>query len=699
MTAADAPDIPIERLARLLDDGHAELAAREAAALRARFPHAVQVMRLHAIALLQLGRLEEARATLIEARALAPQSVDVLCNLASVLLAGGTSDQAIAVLDEAAALAPAHPAVLNGLGNARRAAGDLAGAREAYAQATRAMPDHLGAWINLAAAELECGDVPAAERSARHALARAPGHPQGLFVLGHALAAGHRYAQAEQAYATAARAAPGDARFPYHVGLMAEELQHFAAAAEAHALALSLDPGFDQALGQLVFLRRQLSDWRDLDALSARLRARVAARAPRIAPFAFLAEPAAGADEQLRCARTFARGIERDVAAARARHPFRHSPQPADSRLRLGFVANGFGNHPTNLLIVAFIEALRGEDVEVHLFSTAPDDTSAPLQRLRSAADVWHDASNSTASMLAHAIHAAKIDVALDVDGYCAGSMPAALALRPAPVQVNWLAYPGSLGAPWIDYVIADRIVLPAALHAQFSESVAWLPRCFQPSDPTRRIGTTPSRSECGLPRNGVVYACFNNRFKINRAGFARMLAVLRDVPESVLWLLAGPDGADARLRAEASRSGIGAERLVFAPKVAHAQYLARYAHADLFLDSEPYGAHTTASDAIWAGCPVLTVAGPVFAARVAASLNHHLGMPELTLPDWPALVRAAVQLGHDADARTALRARLAERRDQGELFDMRGYARDFVVLLRRMMERRGAGLAAARLD
>jgi predicted O-linked N-acetylglucosamine transferase (SPINDLY family) len=304
-----------------------------------------------------------------------------------------------------------------------------------------------------------------------------------------------------------------------------------------------------------------------------------------------------------------------------------------------------------------------------------------------------------TAEQLADAIHAAAIELLIDLDGYCSGALPAAFALRPAPLQINWLAYPGTLGAPWIDYVIADRVVLPDTLATQFSEQVAWLPRCFQPSDPSRIVPPAPSRAACGLPEQGVVYACFNNSYKINPASFGRLLAVLRGVPDSVLWLLSGPDGTDQRLRAEAHARGIDPQRLVFAPKVAHADYLARYALADLFLDCAPYGAHTTASDAIWAGCPVLTVAGATFASRVAASINHHLGMPQLNLASDAAFIDTAVRLGHDPDARTMLRRELAQRRADSGLFDMPAYASDFATLLRRMAERHRTGLAPWRLD
>jgi predicted O-linked N-acetylglucosamine transferase (SPINDLY family) len=692
------PTPTLDEIANLIGSGHAALAATEADRLRQRLPQDPEAARLHGIALLQLGRIDDARAALEQALALAPASVEVLCNLGSVLLAAGDPARALDTLETAARIAPAHPAVLNGLGNARRASGDGSGARDAYAAATRAAPAYLGGWCNLAAAELALGEHGAAERAAREAVARASRHPEALLVLGHALAAQQRHADARDAYEAGARSAPRDARFAYHAGLMEEELGQPALAATAHARALELAPQLDQALAQLVFLRRRLCAWDGLDALSARLQARVGDGAPGIAPFGFLAE-SAGAALQRRCATTHANAIERAVAPLRARQPLQHARAAAQAPLRVGFMANGFGNHPTALLVVAFIEALRDEALELHLYSTAADDGSVLMQRLRSAAHAWHDVAASPAEAIARHVHADGIEILIDVDGYCQGSRPEAFALRPAPVQVNWLAYPGTLGAPWIDYVIADEIVLPRGLWPHFSEHVAWLPRCFQPSDTTRQVTAPAPRAQHGLPDGAIVYACFNNSYKLNSESFARLLAVLREVPSSVLWLLDGPDRANDRLREVARREGIDPARLVFGPSLPHEQHLARYAHADLFLDTAPYGAHTTASDAIWAGCPVLTCAGDVFAARVAASLNHHLGQPALNAADAAAFVAAAVHLGRDSGARAQLRARVAEARVHSGLFDMKAYARDFASLLRRMAERLRAGQPPAPLE
>ncbi len=309
-----------------------------------------------------------------------------------------------------------------------------------------------------------------------------------------------------------------------------------------------------------------------------------------------------------------------------------------------------------------------------------------------------HELAGLAAADMARRIHARGCEVLVDLRGHGGGSVAAMLALRPAPVQVNWLAYPGTSGAPWIDYAIADRVVLPDALRAAHSEAIAWLPRCFQPCDTTRMVARPPPRRDCGLPESGVVYCCFNNSYKLNPPSVARMLRVLVAVPDSVLWLLAGPGGADGRLRDLAANAGVDPQRLVFMAKQPHAVYLSRYGHVDLFLDTLHYNAHTTASDAIYAGCPVLTTPGDTFAGRVVASLNHHLGMEELNVASDDAFVEFAVRIGRDASARAALRERLALQRASSPLFDMAGFARDFEALITGIAERHRSGVRPADL-
>nr|MBA3486245.1 UDP-N-acetylglucosamine-peptide N-acetylglucosaminyltransferase [Lysobacter sp.] len=343
-------------------------------------------------------------------------------------------------------------------------------------------------------------------------------------------------------------------------------------------------------------------------------------------------------------------------------------------------------------------ESLRAQQgIQAHLFALNRDDGSPIRSRLQ-AATLLHDVSGRAHTQVASAIRSAGIEVLFDLRGWGGGGAPQVLAMRPAPVQVNWLAYPGTSGAPWIDYVMADGFVLPQTLAPHFSEAVAWLPRCFQPSDTSRSIADAPSRESCGLPADAMVYCCFNNSYKLNPHSMDRALAVLRAVPGSVLWLLSGPGRADQRLQAVAQAAGVDPQRLVFMPKQPHADYLARLRNADLFLDTGPYNAHTTASDALWAGCPVLTRPGDTFAARVAGSLNHHLGMGAMNAADDAAFIAHAVRYGRDRQSLQDLRLQLAQRRECSSVFDMSGFAEDIAAAIRAMAQRHRRGLPPAPL-
>ena len=560
-------------------------------------------------------------------------------------------------------------------------------------QALQRNPGDAMAWIMLTEHELDAGDARGGEAAARRALNLRPGHPEALARLGRAQWMQGRRDDAVTSLRAAAHNAPQHPGIAVWLAHALEDVGDAEGALGAYAHAYALAPREPQLAAYLLAWRRKLCDWRDLDALAGQVRDAIARGQASVEPFAFLSEDASAA-EQRRCA-----ALRATVIAGSVR-PLPAAPQKDTSApIRVGLLSNGFGAHPTGLLIVALLEALqRRGGLDLHLFALNRDDDSAIRRRLHAAANALHDVAMQPHAQVAATIRRAGIDVLFDLRGWGGGGAPEVLAMRPAPVQVNWLAYPGTSAAPWIDYVLADRYVLPEALSADFSETVAWLPRCFQPSDTTREPATPPSRGECGLPDQGVVFCCFNNSYKLNPRSVARALAVLRGVPGSVLWLLSGPGRADQRLRDFASRQGIAPERLVFMRKQPHADYLARLRHADLFLDTDPYNAHTTASDAIWAGCPVLTCPGATFAARVAGSLNHHLGLESMNVADDAAFVARAIALGNDPGALRALRDELAARRSDSGLFDMDGFAVDFAAMTMAMARRQRKGEAPTAL-
>ena len=547
---------------------------------------------------------------------------------------------------------------------------------------TEREPRSAMAWIVLSDVELDAGDAQAGRAAAERALTLAPGHPEALARLGRA----HWMQGDLEAAATYLRAAARNA--PQHPGIavwlghVLEDVGEAEAASEAYAHAHALEPNEPLIAAYLLAWRRRLCDWRDLDALSQQVRDAVRRELASVEPFAFLSEDSTPA-EQLQCARLRAHML------ASAVRPLPPAAAQTGGNLRIGFLSNGFGAHPTGLLVVAFLEALSAHaEVETHLFALNEDDGSEIRQRLHTAAHALHDVAQVPHEQVATAIRSAGIELLFDLRGWGGGGVPEVLAMRPAPLQVNWLAYPGTSGAPWIDYVLADAFVLRQSLAPHFSETVLRLPRCFQPSDTTRAIALPRSRDAYGLPALGVVYCCFNNSYKLNPASFDRAMQVLTQVDGSVLWLMSGPGHSDDRLRDAARNAGVDPSRLVFMTKQPQHEYLSRLQRADLFLDTNPYNAHTTASDALWAGCPVLTKPGDTFAARVAGSLNHHLGLDEMNVEDDARFIELAVALGRDPARLQALRGRLRAAKATSGLFDMPAFAGDFAAMAKALVDR-----------
>ncbi|TPD63962.1 tetratricopeptide repeat protein [Stenotrophomonas maltophilia] len=555
--------------------------------------------------------------------------------------------------------------------------------RQQLQQAITRQPGDFVAWVMLADLELEAGDIAAGEQAARRALQLRPNHPEALARLGRVAWMAGAHADAATLLGQASALAPEHPGIALWLGHALEDANDAEGASAAYRRAHALMPDEPYIAAQRLAWQRRLCDWQDVDALADQVRGALVSGQGVVEPFAFLSEDASAA-EQLACARA------RAAAVAASVRPLPPAKLRERGPLRVGFLSNGFGAHPTGLLTVALLEQMsRDPALQLHLFALNADDGSRIRQRLQAATRL-HDVMGLRHADTAARIRAQGIDLLLDLRGWGGGGTPEVLAMRPAPLQLNWLAYPGTSGASWLDAVIADDFALPSSLEPHYSERVLRLPRAFQPSDNTRVLEPAPDRAACGLPAQGTVFCCFNNSYKLNPRSMGRAFAVLQAVPGSVLWLLSGPGQADARLRSAAKAAGLDPARLVFMAKLPHPQYLARYQLADLFLDTNPYNAHTTASDALWAGCPVLTCPGATFAARVAGSLNHHLGLEHMNVADDAAFVATASALGNDPAALAALRAELAQARERSGLFDMTAFARDLSSLLQQLAREQG---------
>lgn len=555
--------------------------------------------------------------------------------------------------------------------------------RQQLQQAITRQPGDFVAWVMLADLELEAGDIAAGEQAARRALQLRPNHPEALARLGRVAWMAGAHADAAKLLGQASALAPEHPGIALWLGHALEDANDAEGASAAYRRAHALMPGEPYIAAQRLAWQRRLCDWQDVDALAAQVRGALVSGQGVVEPFAFLSEDASAA-EQLACARA------RAAAVAASVRPLPPAKLRERGPLRVGFLSNGFGAHPTGLLTVALLEQMsRDPALQLHLFALNADDGSRIRQRLQAATRL-HDMAGLRHADTAARIRAQGIDLLFDLRGWGGGGTPEVLAMRPAPLQLNWLAYPGTSGASWLDAVIADDFTLPSSLEPHYSERVLRLPRAFQPSDNTRVLEPAPDRVACGLPAQGTVFCCFNNSYKLNPRSMGRAFAVLQAVPGSVLWLLSGPGQADARLRSAAQAAGLDPARLVFMAKLPHPQYLARYQLADLFLDTNPYNAHTTASDSLWAGCPVLTCPGATFAARVAGSLNHQLGLEHMNVADDASFVATASALGNDPAALAAVRAELAQARERSGLFDMAAFARDLSALLQQLAREQG---------
>ncbi|WP_088284528.1 UDP-N-acetylglucosamine-peptide N-acetylglucosaminyltransferase [Ideonella sp. A 288] len=455
---------------------------------------------------------------------------------------------------------------------------------------------------------------------------------------------------------------------------------------------------------------RAWCEWENFDTWRPRALAALAdPDAAATPPFHLLSLPGITAAEQRRCAerwmaaRLRANQGDRDRLAAEfagqhhgpgADRPTEHGTagDSAPRRLRLGYLSGDLQQHATAWLMVEMLEAHDHARFELHAYSHGADVGGGMRQRLAAAFDGFHDIAALDDTAAARAIHADGIDILVDLKGYTAGSRTSLLTYRPAPVQVGFLGYPGTLGGDFCDYLVSDRFVTPAAAAADYSEALACLPHSYQPHGRPATVAATSTRAAAGLPDDGLVLCCFNQAFKFTPEVFGLWCTVLDQAPGSVLWLL-GSEAAEGNLRREAMARGVAPHRLVFAPHLPQDEHLARLPLADLVLDTLPCNAHTTASDALWAGVPMLTCAGDTFASRVAGSLLHAVGLPELvthSLDDYAAL---AVALATDAPRLAALRARLEVLRRDAPLFDVPAYTTDLESLYDAMWRRHCSGL------
>jgi predicted O-linked N-acetylglucosamine transferase (SPINDLY family)/ADP-heptose:LPS heptosyltransferase len=632
-------------------------------------------------ALAQLNRRAEAVECYDKALSFKPDYFDALYYRGSILQVLGRHDEALASFDKALAINPNHASANYKRGIVLATMQRHIEAIASYGAAVAIQPSHVNALINRGIALAALHRFEEALASYDDALAHASDRTDALNHRAIALIRLGRYADAIATYDRALAIKPDDPDALFNLGSALRGLGRYEEAAANYEKVLDVNPGMKYALGLAAYSRAHICDWKHRQAAEQRIVEELRSGKNVCQPFHLLGISSSPADQQ-----RSAIGYARD-ALPQIPRPLWTGERYEHKRIRVAYVSADFRDHPIAYLIAGLIELHDRLKFETIGISLGPDSPSSIRSRLKKSFDRFIDAGARSDQQIATLLREMEIDVAVDLMGFTRHSRPGILAHRPAPVQVSYLGYPGTAGASFIDYILADEIVVPQDHQQYFTEKVVYLPDSYLVSDSKRRIARqTPSRTEAELPKHGFVFCCFNNSYKITPGCFDVWMRLLRQVEGSVLWLREGNAAAVRNLQREAEERGIARERLVFAGRVAMADHLARHRLADLFLDTVPYNAHTTASDSLWAGLPVLTCLGPAFAGRVAASLLTAVGLPELITHSMGEYEALALKLATQPALLQSIKDNLAQRRLTAPLFGTDRFRRNIEVAFATML-------------
>jgi protein O-GlcNAc transferase len=547
---------------------------------------------------------------------------------------------------------------LAALGNQAHNNGNFVQAEACFEEASQHQPGNAVYWYNLGNAQRELGKTDSALKS----------------------------------FSLSIKFDPNDADAHNNLGNVQRELGKLDRAIASYEKALQINPNLHHALAHLVHQKQHVCDWNDLDAQMTEVRRLVREESSaQISPFAFLALPGATPQEQKQCATNWANNLfghlintarENGLPASRMDTGSQGMPNDVANKkikekINIGYLSADFRLHPLAFLITELIEKHDRNQFKIVAYSYGAVDKTPTWQRLVKAFDQFHDIRHLNDAQATEKIRTDNIDILVDLTGFTQTSRTGIVALKPAPISINWLGYAGTMGdlgfgsnaKPLFDYILADSIIAPNA--DDFSEQLLYLP-CYQPNDSQRPVGKSSTKVENNLPENAFVFCCFNQTFKITAEMFTAWMRILKQAPNSVLWLLDCNPWAKANLQAAAERAGVVENRLIFAPRVPISEHLARHVHADLFLDTLPYNAHTTASDALFMGVPVLTMLGDTFASRVAASLLTRAGLPELITHNLSEYEQKALYFAQSPDKIAQLKTKPAK----SALFDATQFAR-----------------------
>jgi protein O-GlcNAc transferase len=672
-------------------------------------------------ALNRLKRHNDALASADRAIALKPTFAAAHLNRGNSLFELGRHDQALASYDRALGFSRSVEEAWVGRGNALAALKRHGEAVDAFDQVLRGNASAANAWLGRGNVLAKCKRFDEALAAFARALAADPALADAWLGRGNALKDLGLFGEALDAYdralalgcdigpawtgrgnillglwrdeealaafdrALVAKATLAEAWFGRGAAL--DALKRYEEAIAAFDVALSLDPDTKFAGGSRLQAKALLCDWVGWDGECAAVVSAVSRGEPVAQPFNLIAVTASAA-VQLQCARTFA--ADRFPPSAL---PLAPRTRNRHDRIHVAYLSADFRDHPVSALTAGLFECHDRSRFRTTAISSGPDSHDEMRNRIKAAFEHFVDVDNMTDADAAARMRDLGVDIAVDLTGFTRGFRTGILARRAAPIQVNYLGFPATMGADFIDYIIADRHVIPDELRSAYAESVVHLPDTFQAND-RKRVGPerTPSRREAGLPETGLVLCTFNSLTKVSPAVFDVWMRLLRQTDGAVLWTLANTAATERNLRGAAASRGVAPDRLVFAPRVAYADYLARFQCADLFLDAWPFNGGTTTSDALWAGLPVVTCAGEAFAARMATSLLHAAGLPELATGSLAEYEQLALALAKDPGRLATIRAKLAANRSTCALFDTDRFRRHIEAAYTTMYERHRRG-------
>ncbi len=578
------------------------------------------------------------------------------------------------------------------LGTCYRDLQDHTKAIDFFKRALGISPGFSQAYLDLGCLYSEQGDYGLAVEAFESALRLRPGWPDALTNLGNAFQQAGQSDLAIRAYQQSLSIDPTVAETYFNLGNLYFFDRQLPLAEAAYRQAYELRPDYVIAATALVHVRQQLGLWEGTQDLARSIVRSLDSPPPAssmhvVDPFNFISFPIPTTPHQQLLATRRAVSVffpsTTPVCLARKRRA------NDAKKIRLGYLSADFHAHATSLLIAEMIECQDRQRFEVYAYSYGPDDNSAMRGRMLRAFDHFRDIRKLTHQSAAEQIAQDEIDILIDLKGYTSQARPDILAKRPAPIQVNFLGYPGTMAADFVDYIVADSVIAPQDHQPFFTEKIINIPGCYQPNDHQADIATERlTRSDYGLPDDAIVLACFNNSYKITPEILDSWARILEAVPKSVLWLLEWNDWIESNIRREASQRGIHSSRIIFSKLLPNREHLAREPLADIFVDTFPVVAHTTASDALRVGVPLVTIIGEAMISRVAASLLHAVGMPELIATDYDTYESIVIQLANDSKRRRAIREQLIANVNHGELFDGKAFARKFDSVLESLWER-----------